>query len=391
MIIDNMRAVVFGGAGVIGSCSVEYLSKLDKFSEIVIADINEKAAKKISRKNEKITFTKINAKDERSLIQSLNDADVAINCIGPFYKFAPFILKAAIKKGVNYVDVCDDYDTTELLLDKFHKSALDANISCIVGLGASPGLTNLIAAYGSKQFTSVEEIKIFVTRSIDEKAGAAIPYHMLHCWVGEIPIYVNGRFKKARGLVDGKEYVNFPKPFGQMPVYYFGHPETVTLPRYIKGVKNVCCKGSFIPSEFRDTLVNLDSLGLISENTINVQDSNIKIIDFTAAYIDILRRRISKNHKDIASGGSVMVEISGFDDSEQKIMKYSGTAHMQQGTGTPAAIGAKMITEGDITLKGVYAPEGCVPPEKFISNFFGAEGFGDVWISFTQKMSGDLL
>ncbi|MCK5300982.1 MAG: saccharopine dehydrogenase NADP-binding domain-containing protein, partial [Thermoplasmatales archaeon] len=72
MIIDNMRAVVFGGAGVIGSCSVEYLSKLDKFSEIVIADINEKAAKKISRKNEKITFTKINAKDERSLIQSLN-------------------------------------------------------------------------------------------------------------------------------------------------------------------------------------------------------------------------------------------------------------------------------------------------------------------------------
>ena len=86
-----------------------------------------------------------------------------------------------------------------------------------------------------------------------------------------------------------------------------------------------------------------------------------------------------------------MVEISGLDDSEEKIMKYSGTAHMQQGTGTPAAIGAKMITEGDITLKGVYAPEGCVPPEKFISNFFGAEGFGDVWISFTQKMSGELL
>ena len=67
-----------------------------------------------------------------------------------------------LKKGVNYVDVCDDYDTTELLLDKFNKSALGANITCIVGLGASPGLTNLIAAYGSKQFTSVEEIKIFV-------------------------------------------------------------------------------------------------------------------------------------------------------------------------------------------------------------------------------------
>ena len=64
-----------------------------------------------------------------------------------------------------------------------------------------------------------------------------------------------------------------------------------------------------------------------------------------------------------------MVEISGLEDSEQKTIRYSGTANMQQGTGTPAAIGAKMITEGLIKLKGVYAPEGCIPPEQFIMNF----------------------
>jgi saccharopine dehydrogenase (NAD+, L-lysine-forming) len=386
-----MKAVVFGGAGVIGSCSVEYLSKLDIFTEILIADINEKRAKELIKNNEKLDFIKIDARDKKSLSKSLINTDVAINCIGPFYKYAPFIIKAAIDKGVNYVDVCDDYDTTEILLNQFHKPAIDADISCIIGLGASPGLTNIIAAYGSKQFTNVNEIKIFVTRGIDEKAGAAIPYHMLHCWIGEIPIYVNGHFKKARGLIDGKEYVNFPKPFGQIPVYYFGHPETVTIPRYIKNVKNVCCKGSFLPAEFRDALINLESLGLISEDMIKVHDKDIKIIDFTAAYIDKIRRRISDKSKDIPQGGSVMVEISGLDDKEQKSMKYSGTAHMQQGTGTPAAIGAKMIIDGDISLKGVYAPEGCIPPEKFIMNFVGAEGFGDVWISFTQKMSGELI
>ncbi len=386
-----MKAVVFGGAGIIGSCSVEYLSKIDKFDEIIIADINEKASIELAKKNDKIRFKKIDAKDKASLTNSLNGADVAINCIGPFYKFAPYIIEAAINKGVNYVDVCDDYDTTELLLNKYNKSAIDADITCVIGLGASPGLTNLIASYASKQFTSVEEIKIFVTRSIDEKAGAAIPYHMLHCWVGDIPIFIDGKFKKARGLVDGKEYVTFPKPFGQMPVYYFGHPETITLPRYIKGVKNVCCKGSFIPSEFRDELVNLDSLGLVSEDNINVKNNNVKIIDFTAAYIEILRKKILKKHQDIVTGGSVMVKVSGYDDSDEKIMQYSGTAHMQQGTGTPAAIGAKMIQEGNIKSKGVYAPEGCVPPEIFIGNFFGTESLGDVWLSFTQKMTADLL
>ena len=386
-----MKAVVFGGAGVIGSCSVEYLSKLDKFDDIVIADINEKASKEIAEKNDKISFNKIDAKDDTSLLNSLNGADIAINCIGPFYKFAPFIIKAAIKKGVNYVDVCDDYDTTEILLDNYNKSAIDADITCIIGLGASPGLTNLIAAYASKQFSSVEEIKIFVTRSIDEKAGGAIPYHMLHCWIGEIPIYVDGKFKKARGLIDGKEYVNYPKPFGQIPVYYFGHPETVTIPRYIKDVKNVCCKGSFIPGEFRDVLINLDSLGFVSENKIKIKNNDIKIIDFTATYIDILRKKIIDKYDKFPSGGSVMVEITGLDDSEEKNIKYSGTAHMQQGTGTPAAIGAKMIIDNDINLKGVYAPEGCIPAEKFIENFIGTEGFGDVWLSFTQKMSPELI
>lgn len=385
-----MKAVVFGGAGVIGSCSVNFLSNLDKFSEIIIADINEQGAKELIKNNEnkeKIDFIKINAKDENSLSNSLNNADVAINCIGPFYKFAPYIIKAAIKKGVNYVDVCDDYDTTELLLNEYHKSAIDADITCIIGLGASPGLTNMIALYGSEQFTNVEEIKIFVTRGINEKSGAAIPYHMLHCWVGKIPIYVNGHFEKARGLIDGKEYVNFPKPFGQIPVYYFGHPETVTIPRYIKNVKNVCCKGSFLPGEFRDALLNLESLGLISENEIQVKDKKIKIIDFTASYIEKLRKKIGNEFQNIPDGGSIMVEISGLEDSEQKIIRYSGTANMQQGTGTPAAIGAKMITEGEIKLKGVYAPEGCIPPEQFIMNFFGAEGFGDVWMSYNQKMT----
>ncbi len=382
-----MKAVVFGGAGVIGSCSVEYLSNLDAFSEIVIADINEKGAKELIKKNQKLSFIKINARDDKSLLKSLNDADVAINCIGPFYKFAPFIIEAAINKGVNYVDVCDDYDTTEILLNQYYNAAVDADVTCVIGLGASPGLTNMIAAYGSNQLTKVEEIKIYVTRSINEKAGAAIPYHMLHCWIGEIPIYINGHFEKARGLIDGKEYVNFPKPFGQIPVYYFGHPETVTIPRYIKDVRNVCCKGSFLPVEFRDALLDLESLGLISEDKIQVQDHSLKIIDFTAAYIEKLRNKISNNYQNNPEGGSIMVKILGLDDSEQKIIKYSGTANMQQGTGTPAAIGAKMIIDGDVKLKGVYAPEGCMPPEKFIMNFFGAEGFGDIWISFTQKMS----
>ena len=203
-----------------------------------------------------------------------------------------------------------------------------------MGLGASPGITNAIAAYASSTLTSVEEIKIYVTRGIEEEAVGAIPYHMLHCCPGEIPIYKDGTHRKARGLVDGKEYAKFPEPFGGAKVYYFGHPETVTLPRYIEGVKNVCCKGTFFPSEFRDVLLQVHSLGLLSEKPINVKGNEVAPLDFMASFIPSMQKQIG--------------------------------------------------------AMGYKAPEACVPPKKFINVLLEDELFGDVWMGVTEKIEGQL-
>lgn len=381
-----MQVVVFGGAGVVGSYAVKCLTKMDIFSHITIADSNEIRAKNITKMSEKIDFIHTDATDDHSLLNSIGNADVAINCIGPFYKFAPRILKAVMSKGINYVDVCDDYDITETLLDDNHKLAQDAGSTCIIGLGASPGLTNMIVAFGAKQLSTVRDVKVFVARGIEEEAGNAIPYHMMHCWLGKIPIYKNGQFEKAQGLVDGEEYVTFPNPYGQAPVYYFGHPETVTIPRYINGVQNVCCKGTFFPKEFREALVHLETLGLLSDKPITVQGNSITPLDFTAAYINIVRKKIIEQVKMIPSGGTVMVQIVGDVDGEPRTLRYAGTSHMREGTGTPVAVGAQMLAEGAIKTPGVFAPEGCIPPEDFVMNFLSLEGFGDVWLTTTQKM-----
>ena len=387
-----MKAVVFGGAGVIGSYAVQCLAQMNTFSQITIADADEKRAQEIVKTSPKIDFIKVDALDEKSLQKSLDGADVAVNCIGPFYKFAPKIMNVAIKKGVNYVDVCDDYDATETLLDEYQKPAKDAGVTCIVGLGASPGLTNIIAAFGASQMTSVKEVKVFVVRSIEEGGGGAIPYHMMHCFLGKIPIFKNGRFEKAQGLVDGEEYVTLPPPIGQVPVWYFGHPETVTIPRYIKGVQNVCCKGSYLPQYFRDELVKMEALGLTSDKPIMLPGGqSMKPQDFAAGYIRIIRQRALDAEKPVASGGSVLVRVSGDVNGNPMVFELSGSSHMRPGTGTPVAVGAKMLAEGAIKKPGVYAPEGCIPPQNFIMNFMAIEGFGEIWLSTTQKMTAALL
>ncbi len=373
-----------------GSYAVERLSKEDIFSEILVADINEEKAREISEMSEKLDYTKVDATDKEDLSRVIKGADVAVNCVGPFYKFAPRILETAIESGVDYVDICDDYDATQKLIDDFNGKAIDAGVTCIVGLGASPGITNVIASYASSQLTSVDEIKVYVTRGIEEAAGGAIPYHMLHCWLGEVPIYKNGSYQKARGLVDGEEYVKFPEPFGGAKVYYFGHPETITLPRYIKGVKNVCCKGTFFPSEFRQALLQIHSLGLLSEKPINVGEYDIKPLDFMASFIPSMGKNISTRGYEVPEGGAVMVEVKGEYNSQPKVYTFAGTSHMREGTATPAAIGARMIAGGTIKSNGVQPPEACVPPKQFINTLLEDKLFGDVWITTTEKVEGTL-
>jgi len=379
-----MKAVVLGGAGVMGSYAVEVLSRGRVFSDVMVADIDEERGRKICQGKDGVEFVKFDAGERKSIRDAIRDADVVVNCVGPFYKFAPGILKEAIDSGVDYVDICDDYDATEEMLG-MNDMAEKEGVKCVIGLGASPGITNVAAAYASKEMTKVDAIGIYVTRGIKEEAGGAIPYHMLHCWLGEIPVYINGERRRARGLVDGEEWVNFAEPFGSAPVYYFGHPETITLPRYIEEIKDAYCKGTFFPSQFREMLLNLQNLGLLSTEELTVRGNRISPLDFLAAYIGKMVGKMS-HMPDIPEGGAVLVRVKGEKDGMPVEYSFSGTARMREATATPVAVGAEMMAEGKIRKEGVNAPEGCVPPEEFINRLIDEGTFGSVWRSMREKV-----
>ena len=385
-----MKAVVFGGAGIEGSWAVHCLTQTDVISDIVVADIDKTRGEQIQNTHEKIDYQYVDVTEKTSIFRVLDDADVVVNCVGPFYKFAPPIMQAVINKGINYVDICDDYDMTQMLLDEYHRQAKEAGITCIVGLGASPGLTNIMAKYGSEHLDKTNDISVFVTRGLTEEAGGGIPYHMMHCWLGEVPVFKNGKFTKGRGLIDGQEVVTFPQPFGQGSVYYFGHPETVTLPRYIYGLQNACCKGTFFPDQFRQLLLQVEALGLVSDQPISVKGTPVAPVDFLASFIPQLGKRVVTSGLDIPEGGAVMVRVEGEKNGEPKVYFYEGTAHMKEGTATPAAIGAEMLAKGEIDKPGVFAPEGCVPTKKFLNRINGRDGFGDVYMSVKEKLTGEL-
>ena len=142
------KVIVLGGAGAVGSVSVKTLAEHDEFSEVVIGDNNIGRANDVASKinSPKISTAGFDALNVGSVRDAIRGCDVVLNCVGPFYSTVKPIIKAVMKEGINYVDICDDVDVTLELLD-MDKKIKKAGITALLGMGNSPGATNIIAKF----------------------------------------------------------------------------------------------------------------------------------------------------------------------------------------------------------------------------------------------------
>jgi len=54
--------------------------------------------------------------------------------------------------------------------------------------------------------------------------------------------------------------------------------------------------------------------------------------------------------------------VIGEKDGQRSVYSYRTVDKMRRLTGITAAIGAAMLARGQVQVKGVYAPEGCLEP-----------------------------
>ena len=97
-----------------------------------------------SFKNNKIIGMGLDVLDSEALRRVLAKHDAVLNLTGPFFKFAYPILEAALKENCHYLDICDDWEPTEKMFT-LNELAQEKNKTAIIGLGASPGITNFLA------------------------------------------------------------------------------------------------------------------------------------------------------------------------------------------------------------------------------------------------------
>jgi saccharopine dehydrogenase-like NADP-dependent oxidoreductase len=361
-----MRAIVLGGAGGMGQGVARDLIKQQQVTDVILADLYpdpERLAPKL-RDSKKVTLIKMDVNDHDAMVNTFKEIDVVINCAGPFYKTAVPVAKAAVEAKKNYIDICDDYEGTEILFNSdIDKMAKEAGITVLTGMGSDPGTNNVLVKWYADRLDTVDEIYLYWVVSIAELAGAAWD-HSLHMTLGKIPQYIDGELVYVEG---GTEEVaeKFLEPLGTCHVRYVGHPQPLTLPRYIKGVKNVIIKGALIPLWVDELIKDQKNTGLLGTEPIDIKGTKVAPYDLALK----LWETIPKGRDNGPQSSGLKVIVKGERDGKKVIYTADMVGRMAPGTGLPASIASLMMDAGDVTVKGVVAPEGCIDPGKFLGAF----------------------
>lgn len=360
----SMQVLVLGGTGGMGQGVARDLIKQEQIKKVILGDINtdpSRVQEKL-RASEKVSLSKIDVNDHNGLVKTIRGADVVVNCAGPFYKTAVAVARAAVEAKVNYIDICDDYEATEILFaSDIDQAARAAGITVLTGMGSDPGTNNVIVKWYANQLDRVDEIYLFWVVSIAELSGAAWD-HGLHMTIGNIPQYLDGKLEYVEGGT-GEETAEFLEPLGTCRLRYVGHPQPLTIPRYIKGVRNVVIKGALIPSWVDELIREQRETGFLSQEAVEVKGTKVVPYDLALK----LWEAIPKNRDRGPQSSGLKVIVKGERKGKQVTFTADIVGRMAPGTGLPASIAALMLDAGDVTVKGVVAPEGCIDPEKFLT------------------------
>lgn len=361
-----MRALIIGGVGGMGQGVARDLIKQEQVTQVILADLYpdpERLSKKL-QESKKTSLIKMDVNDHGAMVEAFAKVDVVINTAGPFYKTAVPVARAAVAAKVNYIDICDDYEGTQILFDsEIDQMAREAGITVLTGMGSDPGTNNVLVKWYADRLDTVEEIFLYWVVSIAELAGAAWD-HSLHMTLGKIPQYMDGKLVHVEGGT-GEVAEQFLEPLGTCHVRYVGHPQPITLPKYIKGVKNIIIKGALIPLWVDELIKEQKETGLLSTEPMEIKGKTIIPYDLALK----LWETIPQGRDNGPQSSGLKVIVKGTRKGKKVTYTADMVGRMAPGTGLPASIAALMMDAGEVTVKGVVAPEGCIDPDKFLGAF----------------------
>jgi lysine 6-dehydrogenase len=349
----NVSVAVLGAGGTIAPAIVRDLAASDEVESLLLLDLDRERAVAVAEAHggAKASARDVDASEAAALADALGEVNVLINSAS--YRINLDAMRACVEAGCHYLDLGGLYWMTQKQLElsaDFERAGLLA----LLGIGSSPGKTNLMALRGMREFDGEEVQRIEVVAggrdlgSPDD--GRLRPPYALQTLIDELtlsPVVLrDGRPVEIDPLTDG-ESEDFGEPIGSADTIYTLHSELATF-----GESFGCREASFRLSLAPALLERLEALARASDE------------DRAQAARDAAR----------PSGETVsvhMVRLTGADGRVVVVRAitrpWSGLGGSIVSTATPAAAAVRLLARGSVTAVGALPPERCLDADEMFA------------------------
>ncbi|MBI2638012.1 saccharopine dehydrogenase NADP-binding domain-containing protein [Candidatus Peregrinibacteria bacterium] len=345
--------LVLGGYGEMGRITVHDLFETTR-DRIIVAGHDFKKAREFTQsfKSKRVQSAAIDVTKTKLLAALIKKCDVVINATQ--YTYNLHVMKAALLAKKPYIDLGGLFHMTKKQL-KLHSLFKKNRLTAVIGCGSTPGITNILAAYGAYKFDTIDEIHIrFADHDFTKSSSHfTLPYSLATIFdefTKPAAVFSKGKIKFVAAMT-GREEETFPRPIGKVSEFYTLHSELATFPDSFKNKKLKECdfKVSF-PENFIRHVKRLIALGVTKAK--NPPEAKKPIRD-----IEYVRVRMTGKRK----GKRVRLVLDVISKSKPKWNASAGAYD----TGVPPSIIAQMIVQWKIPHIGVFPPERCIDPAVF--------------------------
>jgi len=389
----GLEILVLGGYGAMAQSTVPDLLSSPGVERVGIAGRSVAKAKAFAaaQRDDRALGVPVDARDSAVLARELKRWDCVIN--STWYDLNVPIMEAAIEAGIHYCDLGGLYHQTLRQL-KLDARAKDADVTCILGIGSTPGTMNVMGIYGATQLDRVHKVMLRSSGAVvaGGEPGKFVPPYAIRTIFDEFsmdaPILRKGKIQFVPAL-SGLERSEFMEPVGVVEGYYTIHSELATMPTTIgKGVQDMDFIVAFPPS-FRETIATLVRLGLARRDEVTVEGTKVRPYDVTSTAIDDLPKP-REPELDVDIQRCVLI---GEKDGNPATLRYEAVTWPHKkwnvgggvvDTGVPPSVAAQWLSKGRVKQVGVIPPEIAFDPVPYFKEL-GIRGRGIQVLEFAQE------
>jgi saccharopine dehydrogenase-like NADP-dependent oxidoreductase len=368
-----VRVLILGGAGLMGSGTIRDLLNTMPFEieQLLAADTHQERLDALAAQldDPRLATLALDVCDPAALEQALLGCDLCVNGVPTFAGHQMAIFEACLKARRSYVDY-GGMGVFTVQQKAMHTRFVEAGVTAVIGLGADPGMSNVLCRAVADRLDSVESIHLYWTGTrVGGVSPALSPSYSLSTILAEYANpsqqFLDGELREVPPR-EGLETLELPAPFGRTTFMHTQHSEPLTVPfaKGIaeKGIRNMTWRLAF-PQADHEAYLGLIRAGFGDYGTpVEVPGGTVKPLDVLQA---VIARHVASQPVQAGEGFDLHFATGqgSRDGTPTKVtVRVLGAPHplyddySDAATSMNMSIGVQQILANPL-LPGVWAPE----------------------------------